>query len=91
MRTRKKNISTKLLVKRALKNRPKCGPAKGYKYLESLKPGSMFRTQSGMKGVLIDCDANAKVIIMDVNVHSDDKNYYLGKHIIAAKTEVKEL
>ena len=91
MRTRKKNISTKLLAKRALKKGPKWGPAKGYKYLENLSPGSMFHTGSGMKGVLIECDANARVIIMDVNVPPDDKDYYLGKHIIAAKTEVKEL
>lgn len=79
------------LANKALKNKPKCKPAKGYKYLKNLEIGSMFHTQSGMKGVLIDCDANAKVIIMDVNVHPDDKNYYLGKHIIAANTEVKEL
>jgi len=86
-----KKSSTASLATKALKNKPKFKPANGYKYLKNLEPGSMFHTQSGMKGVLIECDANAKVIIMDVNVDPDDKNYYLGKHIISAKTEVKEL
>ena len=80
-----------VLATKALKKKPKWKPAKGYKYLEDLESGSMFMTNSGMKGVLIECYTNAKVIIMDVNVHPDDKDYYLGKHIIAAKTEVKEL
>ena len=89
--TRKKNISTKLLAKRALKNGPKWKPAKGYKYLQDLDIGSVFETAGGMKGILIECEMNAKVIIIDVDVPDADKDYYLGKHTIGAQTEVKEM
>ena len=82
--------SVKLATK-ALKNGPKWKPAKGYKYLEDLEPGAMFMTSAGMKGILIEAETNAKVIIMDVNVHPNDVDYYLGKQIIASKTEIKEL
>ena len=82
----KKNTSIKLLVKRALKNKPKWRPAKGYKYLEDLKLGSIFVTGGGTRGVLIGCETNAKVIITECYDNSE-----LGKKIIAAKTEVKEI
>ena len=91
---RKKQITNRQinnLVKKALKNGFKAKPPKGYKYLEDLEPGSMFMTGGGMKGVLLEAETNAKVIIMDVNVHPDSVDYYLGKQIIASKTEVKEL
>ena len=83
---RKKKTSIKLLVKRALKNKPKWAPAKGYKYLGDLKLGSVFITEGGTRGVLIGCDTNAKVIITECCDNSD-----LGKKIIAAETEVKEI
>ena len=90
--TRKKNTSIKLLVKKALKNGFKTKPSKGYKYLEDLAPGSGFRTPSGMAGILIECNVNAKVLIGDVpQIPSKDKKSYLGQKIIAAKTEVKEI
>ena len=37
----------KRLVKKALKDKPKWKPAKGYIYLKDLKLGSLFETQSG--------------------------------------------
>ena len=43
-------------------------------------------TESGIKGVLIGCDTNAKVIITECYDNSD-----LGTKIIAAETEVKEI
>ena len=82
----KKNTSIKLLVKKALRDKPKWKPAKGYKYLKDLKLGSVFVTEGGIRGVLIGCDTNAKVIITECCDNSD-----LGKKIIAAKTEVKEI
>ena len=82
----KKNTSTKLLVKKALRDKPKWTPAKGYKYLKDLKLGSVFITEGGMRGVLIGCETNAKVIITECYDNSD-----LGKKIIAARTEVKEI
>jgi len=82
---------TKRLVKKALKNKPKWKPAKGYKYLKDLKLGSLFETQSGMRGVLIYCDINAKIIVTNVKGEEKDKSYYLGRQTIAAQTEVKEI
>ena len=82
----KKNTSIKLLVKKALRDKPKWKPAKGYKYLKDLKLGSVFITEGGMRGVLIGYDTNAKVIITECCDNSD-----LGKKIIAAETEVKEI
>jgi len=80
------------LVNKALKNKPQFFPAKGYKYLEDLSVGSLFETSSGMRGVLINADINAKVVITDVpNISNEDKNYYLGKQTISSKTEVKEV
>lgn len=86
-----KSQSAKLAIK-ALKQKFKAKPSKGYKYLYKLKNGSVFQTQSKTKGILIGCDTNAKVIIIDVpSVPKEDENYYLGKQTIGAETEVKEI
>ena len=44
--------------------------------------------EGGTRGVLIVCEINAKVVILSVDVPDEDRNYYLGKQIIAAETEV---
>jgi len=51
----------------------------------------MFATQGGIKGILVDCNVNASVIIYEVPdyIPTEDHNYYLGKHLISAETEVK--
>tara|TARA_Y100000310_G_scaffold72302_1_gene68345 strand:- start:6347 stop:6475 length:129 start_codon:yes stop_codon:yes gene_type:complete len=41
-----------------------------------------------VRGILISCDVNASVIITD---HPIDEPYYLGKHIISSRTEVKKV
>tara|TARA_R100000656_G_scaffold90630_2_gene65915 strand:- start:160 stop:288 length:129 start_codon:yes stop_codon:yes gene_type:complete len=41
-----------------------------------------------MRGILISCDVNASVIITD---HPTNEPYYLGRHIISARTEVKKV
>ena len=95
LKTKKKRLTTRRiasLVNKALKNGPKVFTAKGYKYLKDLHAGSLFETSSGTRGVLIDADINAKVVITDVpNISSEDKNYYLGKQTISSHTEVKEV
>jgi len=79
----------KKLVNKALKDSPKAVPSKGCKYLKDVPVGSIFVTRTGMKGVLIDCEINAKVIILSVpNIEEEDKNYYLGKQLISTYTEV---
>ena len=88
--TKQRKIAS--LATKALKNKPVWKPAPGYKYLKDLEPGAVFITQNKMKGILIDCFTNAKVIIIDVpNIRPEDKDYYLGKNNIAAHTEVKEI
>ena len=75
-----KNISQsqiKKLAKEALKNKPKGKPAKGYVYLAKIKPGELFETEFGIRGILLKCDVNAKVLI-DMN-----------ETTISANTEVK--
>lgn len=85
------------LVKKALKQRFKCKPAKGYKYLKQLKPGDRWVTQSGTTGILIEIETNAKVIIQDVPSIRDsiwtkhEIKGYLGTKTIASTTEVKEI
>tara|TARA_R100000152_G_C6772579_1_gene199550 strand:+ start:1752 stop:2057 length:306 start_codon:yes stop_codon:yes gene_type:complete len=80
------------LANKALKDKPKWKPAKGYKYLKDLAPGSGFRTQTGMAGILLECTTNAKVIIGDVpNIAEQDKQFYIGRRTIASTTEVKEI
>ena len=54
--------------------------------MKDLKLGSVFITEGGIRGVLIGCDTNAKVIITECCDNSD-----LGKKIIAAETEVKKI
>tara|TARA_X000001382_G_scaffold125733_1_gene111524 strand:+ start:1048 stop:1299 length:252 start_codon:yes stop_codon:yes gene_type:complete len=78
------------LAKRALKNGWKNKPAKGYKFLKDLPIGSLFKTASGTKGILLDCNVNARVIITETQSR-EKSDYYLGKKIIASETEVKEL
>ena len=87
-----KHRKTARLATKALKNKPEWKPSKGYKYLKDIPVGKMFLTQSKLKGVLINCDVNAKVIIIDApSINPEDRNFYLGKKIIAAHTEVKEI
>lgn len=92
---RKKKLTNKSIAKivnKALKNGPKVFPAKGYKYLKDLPVGSLFETSSKMRGILIHCEINAKVIITDVpDIEQEDKNYYLGKQTISGHTEVKQV
>ena len=81
-------IST--LVKRALKDGFKTNPAPGYKYLKDIRVGSLFETGSGERGILLDSEINAKVVITHTEV-KDYPDYYLGKRLISNETEVKEI
>jgi hypothetical protein len=46
-------------------------------YLAKIKPGELFETEFGLRGILLECDVNAKVLI-DMN-----------ETTISANTEVK--
>ncbi len=71
----------KKLAEKALKDKPTCKPAKGHVYLKELKPGTAFKAGS-LKGILLECNTNAKVII------TESKTDMIGKIIIGAETEV---
>ena len=58
-------------------DRPRANPPKGYVYLVTIEPGQLFETEFGLRGILIECDVNAKVLI-DMN-----------QTTISAYTEVK--
>ena len=83
-------MKIKTLVKRALKDGFKGKPTKGYKYLKELEKGSLFKTSSGSKGILLDSDINARVIITETPIKENPESY-LGKKIISNETEVKEI
>ena len=87
--TTQKSVTTaqiKRLVKKALKDKPVYKPAKGYKFLKDLKIGSLFATESGMRGVLISCETNATIIV--TKGYNNDQ---LGKKYISSNKEVKEI
>ena len=68
-------------------------PSKGCVFLESLKPGTLFETESGLsRGILLESTfGSAKVIILSCKMSSEDQEYYLGKRLIAPRTSVKEI
>ena len=74
---------TQDLATKALKDRPKVRPAKGYKYLKDIENGEMFSNET-CTGILLECYTNAKVIIIESN------SMTLGTTIIGAETEIFE-
>tara|TARA_R110002051_G_C8355668_1_gene440933 strand:- start:13 stop:330 length:318 start_codon:yes stop_codon:yes gene_type:complete len=84
---KKKERKINKLTKKALKDKFTSNPAKGLNYLKDLQAGSLFEIPLiKMKGILIECETNAKVIIIESRNNKDNS---LGKRIIAADTEVK--
>ena len=57
-------------------------------YLKDLKLGSLFETQSGIRGVLIDNDISSKVIVTDVKCAEEDRDYYIRRLGKQAATEI---
>ena len=81
-------------MKRALKNKPKWKPSKGYVFLKNIGRGKSFITEYGTKGIHIESSSScAKVIIIECPfAHSEEDNrYYLGRQNWAPKTEVRRL
>ena len=85
-----KTVTTKVLVKRALKNGFKAKPPPGKKYLENLEIGDVFKIGL-LTGILINITPTAaKVLIIDSKHHESDDNYYLGKQSIGLESEIME-
>ena len=86
-----KTLTSKALVKKALKNGFKAKPPPGKKYLKNLQVGSVF-TVGLLTGILISTTPTAaKVLIIDSRHHESDNDYYLGKQSIGLETEVIEV
>jgi DNA polymerase elongation subunit (family B) len=85
-----KTVTTKVLVKRALKKGFKSKPPPGKKYLKNLEIGSIFKVGL-LTGILISITPTAaKVLIIDSKHHESDDNYYLGKQSIGLESEIME-
>ena len=94
MKKKEKQISTKKLVKKALKNGFKMKPSKGYVYLATIKSGEMFEVIDGTKGIHIESNDCRSVVIVTECLSArteEDKRYYLGKQNWAPKTEVRRI
>jgi len=64
-------------------------PSKGFKFLEKVEDGDYFETNS-LRGIKLNSGPmGTRVIILSVEVEEEDQPYYLGKHLIANKTEVR--
>ena len=86
-----KTVTTKVLVKRALKKGFKSKPPPGKKYLKNLETGDVFKIGL-LTGILISITPTAaKVLIIDSKHHESDNDYYLGKQSIGLESEVTEV
>ena len=86
-----KTVTTKVLVKRALKKGFKAKPSPGRKYLKNLEVGSVFKVGL-LTGILIHTTPTAaRVLIIDSKHHESDNDYYLGKQSIGLESEVTEV
>lgn len=85
-----KQKSTKGLLRKALKNKPKWKHLKGYKYLKDIQIGNLIQLNNGTKAVLLSITPSSAQVIV---ISSPNKNgdYYTGKHLWSLKTEVKEI
>ena len=91
LRKSAKTVTTKVLVKRALKNGFKAKPSPGKKYLKDLEIGNVFKINL-VTGILIGITPTAaKVLIIDSKHHESDNDYYLGKQSIGLESEVMEV
>ena len=92
MKPKTKLKKIKKLAEKALKDKPEWKPSKGYKYLKNIPVGSLFVTITGLRGILLNCEINAKVLITDVpEIYDKSLSFSLGKTIISSDTEVKEI
>ena len=88
-----KQLTTNELVKKALKDKPKWKPRKGYVYLAMIKQGEMFILDNGTKGILIESNDSASTVVVTECPFAnkeEDRSYYLGLNRWSSKTEVKK-
>ena len=83
----------KKIVSKALKDKPKFAPAKGYKYIKNVEPGTKVITQSNtLKALVLEHQSGSTtVVVYDVKEGTEYSNYYLGRNRWGNNTEVKEI
>ena len=87
----KKNISTKLLVKRALNTIKGLKPRKGFVFIKDVEPGSTVYTEFGTVAIKVkSTDSSTDVIVIEHDCHPEDDSYYLGKQLWSSRTQVKK-
>ena len=94
MKKSKKQLTTRELVKKALKNKPKWKPRKGYVHCAKIKPGEMFKTSNGTEGLHIESSVGRSVVVITYSPYAnteEDRRYYLGKQNWATTTEVRRI
>ena len=72
-------------------DKPEWKPAKGCVYLKDVSVGELVDTESGLRGIVAEhgeCSVSMLVLRADHH-HSEDRQFYLGKHRWAKQTEVK--
>ena len=83
---RSKLRQNKKLAEKALKNKFKCKPAKGLKYLEDVDIGTVI--SAGMsEAILLETTYTSCMVLVIDSKHDDA--YYIGRHRWGPKTEVK--
>jgi len=87
------NAKIKRIVSKALKDKPKFGPAKGYKYIKDIEPGTKVTTQSNIQKALVleHQSGSTTVIVYDVKEGTEYSGYYLGRNRWSNNTEVKKV
>ena len=87
-----KQLTTKELVRKALRNKPKWKPAKGYVHLAKIKKGGTFLTEFGTSGIHLETSPTSSKVIVISCPHAnteEDKRYYLGIQKWSPNTEVR--
>ena len=85
-----KQKSTKELVRKALKNKPKWKLPKGYKYLKDIQIGNLIQLNNGTKAVLLSITPSSAQVLV-ISSPNNNGDYYTGKHLWSLETEVKEI
>ena len=95
MKKHKKELTTKQLVKKALKDGFKLKHPKGYVSVAEIKPGKGFETECTKKrGIFVEnnqCASTVVVVHCPMSYTEADDRYYLGLQRWANSTSVRRI
>ena len=88
---KKKIGQARKLAKAALIDKPEWLPAKGFEYLEDVSVGELVDTESGLRAIVVEHgECSTSMLVLKANHHhTEDRQFYIGKHRWAKQTEVK--